>query len=103
MSKTRALSKHPIRLIVAITLWLLVVVPGLALAQDMPWEQPAKDITDGISGLAGLMAILAGIGLGVAILSGAGRAISVAVGVVFGLSVISWAISGGLGSLFGLS
>ena len=85
-----------------LTWYLLLAVPALAWAQ-MPWDTPASEITTGISNLAGFIAILAGIGLGVAILTGAGRAISVAVGVVFGLSVIGWAIGGGLGTLFGIS
>jgi hypothetical protein len=81
---------------------LLLAGAGMAHAQ-MPWEVPATAITVGISNLAGLIAILAGIALGVAIISGAGRAVSVAVGLVFGLSVIGWAVSGGLATLFGIT
>ncbi len=81
---------------------LLLAGAGAVYAQ-MPWEAPATAITTGISGLAGLIAILAGISLGVAIISGAGRAVSVAVGLVFGLSVIGWAVSGGLATLFGIT
>jgi hypothetical protein len=51
---------------------LLLAGAGMAHAQ-MPWEVPATAITVGISNLAGLIAILAGIALGVAIISGAGR------------------------------
>jgi hypothetical protein len=83
---------------------VLLVLAGAGMAHaQMPWEAPAAAITTGISSLAGLIAILAGIALGVAIISGAGRAVSVAVGLVFGLSVIGWAVSGGLATLFGIT